>query len=77
MAGDIRGLTGMPNVGVGQFERGAVPGQPTYIRTWGIPTGPGWRIGPGKWNFISLPITRRGLGSIFRRALVWAVTFVH
>lgn len=30
-------------------------GQPTMIRTWGIPTGPGWRDRPGKWNVIFLP----------------------
>lgn len=75
MAGDIRGLAGMPNVGVGQFEKGAVPGQPTYYRTWGIPTGPGWRIGPGKWN--AVPVQLGGLLDILRRSLIWAVTFAH
>ncbi len=59
MAGDVRGLVGMPNVGVRQFEKGAPPGQPTVIRTWGIPTGPGWFIGPGKWNFWGLRLRKR------------------
>jgi len=52
MAGDIRNLTGQPTGGVRQFERGSVPGQPTRIRTWGIPTGPGWFDRAGKWNFV-------------------------
>jgi hypothetical protein len=26
-------------------------GQPARLRTWGIPTGPGWWDGPGKWNY--------------------------
>jgi len=52
---DIRNLTGQPTGGVRQFEVAAVPGQPTRIRTWGIPTGPGWFDRPGKWNFMPLP----------------------
>lgn len=32
-------------------------GQPTLLRTWGIPTGPGWyALGPGKWNLGALPL---------------------
>lgn len=31
--------------------------QPTRIRTWGIPTGPGWFDRPGKWNVILPPVT--------------------
>ena len=30
--------------------------QSTYRRTWGIPTGPGWFVGPGKWNVFIPPI---------------------
>lgn len=68
--GDIRGLTGMPNVGVGQFEKGAIAGQPTYYRTWGIPTGPGWRIGPGKWNaFVPHPLALVALVELARKLL--------
>jgi hypothetical protein len=25
-------------------------GQPTRVRTWGVPTGSGWFDRPGKWN---------------------------
>lgn len=50
--GDIRNLTGQPTGGVRQFEVAGIPGQPTRIRTWGIPTGPGWFDRPGKWNLI-------------------------
>lgn len=32
------------------------PGQPTRLRTWGIPTGPGWFDRPGKWNIVIPPI---------------------
>lgn len=53
---DIRNLTGQPTGGVRQFELAAVPGQPTRIRTWGIPTGPGYWDRPGKWNLVLLPI---------------------
>ncbi len=53
MAGDIRNLTGQPTGGVRQFETFVeVVGQPTRLRTWGIPTGPGWFDRPGKWNLI-------------------------
>jgi hypothetical protein len=33
-----------------------VAGQPTMIRTWGIPTGPGYRDRPGKWNLLIPPL---------------------
>jgi hypothetical protein len=54
MAGDIRGLTGMANAGVRQFETGGgVPtGQPVRVRHWGIPTMPGWFERPWKWNIV-------------------------
>jgi len=32
----------------------AVAGQPVQVRTWGIPTGSGYRDRPGKWNFDNL-----------------------
>ncbi len=31
-------------------------GQPAIIRTWGIPTGPGWFDRPGKWNALLPPL---------------------
>lgn len=34
----------------------ATVGQPTMIRTWGIPTGPGYRDRPGKWNLLIPPM---------------------
>jgi len=34
----------------------AAPGQPVRIRTWGIPTGPGYRDRPGKWNLLIPPV---------------------
>lgn len=49
---DIRNLTSQPTGGVRQFERGAAAGQPTRIRTWGIPTGPGWFDRIWKWNLV-------------------------
>lgn len=32
-----------------------VVGQPARLRTWGIPTGPGWWDRPGKWNYRKEP----------------------
>lgn len=32
----------------------AAVGQPTQVRTWGIPTGSGYRDRIGKWNFDSV-----------------------
>lgn len=43
-------------------------GQPTHVRTWGIPTGPGWFDRPGKWNVIIPPILL-GLIEMARRLL--------
>jgi len=43
---------------------GAAPeGQPTMIRTQGIPTGPGYRDRPSKWNFGGLVDRLRRLRS--------------
>lgn len=42
-----------PLVGPGHGPA-AVAGQPTQVRTWGIPTGSGYRDRPGKWNFDSV-----------------------
>jgi hypothetical protein len=53
MAGDIRFLTHALGNGVEQLSTpSTAAGQPTYYRTWGIPTGAGWRITAGKWNRI-------------------------
>ncbi len=61
MAGDIRGLLGLPNAALRQFEFGgaAVVGQPVRVRTWGIPTA--WLDRVGKWNFWREPIRKAGL----------------
>lgn len=32
------------------------PGQPVMIRTQGIPTGPGYKDRPGKWNVLLPPL---------------------
>jgi len=45
-------------------DAGIVPagaGQPAMLRTWGIPTGPGWRDRPGKWNMLLPPLLTFGL----------------
>lgn len=39
---------------VGPGHGPAVTGQPVQVRTWGIPTGSGYRDRPGKWNFDNL-----------------------
>ena len=44
------------------------PGQPTRLRTWGIPTGPGWFDRPGKWNVLLPPLIMGAL-EIMRRIL--------
>jgi hypothetical protein len=31
------------------------PGQPAMVRMQGVPTMPGYRDRPGKWNFARLP----------------------
>ena len=49
-----------------QVDSGSAPaaeGQPTMIRTQGIPTGPGYRDRPGKWNFGGLVDRLRRLRS--------------
>lgn len=43
-------------------------GQPTHVRTWGIPTGPGWFDHPGKWNVIIPPVVI-GVLELMRRLM--------
>ncbi len=45
-----------------------VAGQPMIIRTWGIPTGPGWFDRPGKWNALLPPLIAGAL-ELARRIL--------
>ena len=41
-------------------DGGSAPaGQPVMIRTQGIPTGPGYRDRPGKWNAVIVDWFRR------------------
>ena len=70
---DIRNLTGQPTGGVRQYQVMSGITQPARYRTWGIPTGPGWWIGPGKWNFVE-PYSAevyRVLEQLIRRLLGW------
>ena len=60
--GDIRFMTTGLNAGNRQISIPSA-GQPTLLRTWGIPTAPGWFVAPGKWNRIKarlLPKLRPG-----------------
>jgi hypothetical protein len=43
-------------VGVDHALTTEVTVQVAYRRTWGIPTGPGYFVGPGKWNVLIPPI---------------------
>jgi hypothetical protein len=54
MAGDIRYLTTGAGDGVRHIHVTTVPDlRPVRYSTWGIPTGAGWWLGPGKWNVIA------------------------